>query len=127
MMLLLASFAALALVLAEVGVYGVFTYWASQRRQEMGIRLALGSSRAGLLRLIVMQALRLIVAGGTIGMVGAWFLDRLFASMLVGVEVHDPVSLSFAWMLMTMVALLASSLPAGVAARTDVISVLHSE
>jgi putative ABC transport system permease protein len=127
MMLLLASFAALALVLAGFGVYGVFTYWASQCRQEMGIRLALGSSRGGLLRLIVMQALRLIVAGGTIGMVGAWFLDRLLASMLVGVEVHDPVSLSFAWMLMTMVALLGSSLPAGVAARTDVISVLHSE
>ena len=127
MMLLIASFAGLALLLAGVGVYGVFTYWVSRRRQEMGIRLALGSSRGGLLRLIVMQAMRLILAGSVVGIIGAWFLDRLLASMLVGVKVHDPVSLSLAWALLTLVALLGSSLPAMVAARTDVILALHSE
>jgi predicted permease len=126
-MLLIVSFAALAMVLAGVGVYGVFTYWVSQRRQEMAIRLALGSSRAELLRLTVARAMRLILAGGVIGIAGAWFLDRLLASMLVGVKVHDPVSLSLAWALMTLIAVVASCVPARNAARTNVISVLHSE
>jgi predicted permease len=126
-MLLIVSFAALAMVLAGVGVYGVFTYWVSQRRQEMAIRLALGSSRPELLRLIVSQAMRLILAGGVVGIAGAWFLDRLLASMLVGIQVHDPVSLSLAGALMTLIALVGCSLPARNAARTNVISVLHSE
>jgi predicted permease len=126
-MLLIVSFAALAMVLAGVGVYGVFTYWVSQRRKEMAIRLALGSSRPELLRLTVWQAMRLILAGGVIGIAGAWFLDRLLASMLVGVKVHDPVSLSLAWALMTLIALVGSCVPARNAARTNVISVLHSE
>ncbi len=127
MMLLIASFAVLAMILAGVGIYGVFAYWVNQRRQEMGIRLALGSTRPELLRLIVTQAMRLILAGGVVGIAGAWFLDRLLASMLVNVEVHDPVSLSLAWALMTLIALLGSSLPAMSASRTDLVSVLHSE
>lgn len=126
-MLLIAAFAALAMILAGVGVYGVFSYWVSQRRQEMAIRLALGSSRSELLRLIVSQAMRLILAGGAIGVAGAWLLDRLLADMLVGVKVHDPVSLSLAWFLMTLIALVGSCLPARNAAHTNVISVLHSE
>ena len=84
------------MILAGADVYGVFSYWVSQRRQEMAIRLALGSSRAELLRLVVSQAMRLVLAGGAIGITGAWLLDRLLASMLVGVKVHDPVSLSLA-------------------------------
>jgi predicted permease len=126
-MLLIAAFATLAMVLAGVGVYGVFSYWVSQRQQELAIRLALGSSRPELLRLIVSQAMRLILAGGVAGIVGAWFLDRLLASMLVGIQVHDPVSLSLAWVLMTLIALVGCSLPAGNAVRTNIISVLHSE
>ena len=126
-MLLIAAFAMLAMILAGVGVYGVFSYWVSHRRQEMAIRLALGSSRPELLRLIVSQAMRLILAGGAIGVAGAWLLDRLLASMLVGVRVHDPVSLSLAWALMTLIALVGCGLPARNAARTNVISVLHSE
>ena len=126
-MLLIASFAALAMILAAVGVYGAFSYWVTQRRQEMAIRLALGSSRPELLRLIVVQAMRLILAGGVMGIAGAWFIDRLLSSMLVGVKVHDPVSFSLAWALMTLTALLGCSLPAAVAARTDVISALHAE
>jgi ABC-type antimicrobial peptide transport system permease subunit len=126
-MLLIAVFAMLAMVLAGVGVYGVFSYWVNQRRQEMGIRLALGSSRPELLQLIVMQAMRLILVGGVIGITGAWFLDRLLANTLVGVKVHDPVTLSLAWALMTLIALAGSSLPAMNAARTDLVSALHSE
>ena len=126
-MLLIAAFAMLAMILAGVGVYGAFSNWVSQRRQEMAIRLALGSSRPELLRLIVAQATRLILTGGVLGIGGAWFVDRLLASMLVGVKVHDPLSLSLAWALMTLIALLGSSFPALNACKTDVISVLHSE
>jgi len=126
-MLLIASFALLALLLAGVGVYGVFMYWVSQRRQEMGIRLALGSTRGGLLRLILIQAARLILVGGSLGLAAAWFLDRMLASALVGVRVHDPVSLTLAWALMTLFALAGTGLPALHASRTDIVSVLHSE
>jgi predicted permease len=127
LMLLIAAFAMLAMILAGVGVYGVFSYWVSQRRQEMAIRLALGSSRPELLRLIVSQAMRLVLAGGVVGITGAWFLDRLLASMLVGVQVHDPISLSLAGALMTLIALVGCSLPARNGARTNITSVLHSE
>jgi predicted permease len=126
-MLLMAAFAVLALVLAGVGIYGVFGYWVNQRRQEMGIRLALGSSRPELLGLIVTQAMRLVLAGGIVGIAAAWFLDRLLAGMLAGVQVHDPVSLLLAWALMTLIAMLGSTWPAMNAARTDLVSVLHAE
>jgi predicted permease len=126
-MLLIAAFAVLAMILAGIGVYGVFSYWVCQRRQEMAIRLALGSSRPELLRLIVAQAMRLILAGGVIGIAGAWFVDRLLTSMLVGVKAHDSVSLSLAWGLMTLIALVGSCVPARNAAHINVMSVLHSE
>jgi predicted permease len=126
-MLMIATFAMLAMILAGVGVYGAFSYWVSQRRQEMAIRLALGSSRPELLRLIVAQAMRLILAGGVTGIAGAWFVDRLLASMLVGVKVHDPISLSLAWGLMTLIALVGSCVPARSASHTNAMSVLHSE
>jgi predicted permease len=126
-MLLICSFALLAVILSAVGVYGVFAYSVNQRRHEMGIRLALGASRNGLLRLIVMQAARLILVGGVLGAGAALLLSRLLASLLVGVKPHDPMSFWTAWALMTIVALIASSLPAADAARTDLLSVLHSE
>ena len=126
-MLLIACFAMLAVVLSAVGVYGVFAYSVSQRRQEMGIRLALGASRARVLRLVTLQALRLILAGSALGLGAALLVSKLLSSMLVGVSRHDPISFSAAWFLMTVVALLASMIPAAQAARTDLISVLHSE
>jgi putative ABC transport system permease protein len=126
-MLLIATFALLAVILSAVGVYGVFAYSVSQRTQEMGIRLALGASRRGLIGLIVSQAGRLIAAGGILGIAGAFLLSRLLTSMLVGVKPHDAISFSLAWILMTAVALLASTIPASAAARTDLVSVLHTE
>jgi predicted permease len=126
-MLLIACFAALAVILSAVGVYGVFAYSVSQRTQEMGIRLALGASRRRLLALIVAQAARLIAIGGVLGLGGAFLLSRLLTSMLVGVQPHDAVSFSVAWLLMTVVALLASMIPASHAARTDLVSILHAE
>src|SRR6201996_5139375 len=127
LMLLIACFALLAVILSAVGVYGVFAYSVSQRTQEMGIRLALGASRGGLLGLIVAQAARLIALGGILGIVTAFSLSKLLAGMLVGVQPHDALSFSLAWILMTVVALVASTIPASHAAHTDLISVLHSE
>jgi predicted permease len=126
-MLLTACFALLAVVLSGVGVYGVFAYSVSQRTQEMGIRLALGASRARVLHLVSIEALRLILAGSALGLGAALLLSKWLSSMLVGLTGRDPVSLSAAWFLMTAVALLASMIPAAEAARTDLISVLHSE
>ena len=93
----------------------------------MDRRLALGASRNGLVRLIAMQAARLIVLGGVLGAGAALLLSRLLSSLLVGVTPHDAISFWTAWALMTMVALIASTLPAADAARTDLLSVLHSE
>jgi predicted permease len=126
-MLLIVCFALLAVILSAVGVYGVFTYSVTQRAHEMGIRLALGSSRMGVLRLVMSQAAQLIALGGVIGFTAALALSRLLASLLVGITPHDPVSFLGAWVLMTVVALLASAVPAAQAARTDLIATLHSE
>jgi predicted permease len=126
-MLLISCFALLAVLLSAVGIYGVFMYSVSQRRQEIGIRLALGSSRARLLRLVVLQATQLILTGGLLGIIAAFLSARLLAGMLNGVSPHDLLSFSLAWASMTLTALLASIFPATNAARTNLISVLHSE
>jgi predicted lysophospholipase L1 biosynthesis ABC-type transport system permease subunit len=125
--LLIACFAMLAVDLSAVGVYGVFAYFLNQRRQEMGIRLALGSTRERVLRLVVMQAASLIGLGGVLGLSSALALRRFLASLLVGVTPPDPVSFSLACALMTVAALLASAIPAAQAARRDLLPVLHSE
>jgi ABC-type antimicrobial peptide transport system permease subunit len=127
MMFLIACFAVLAVILAAVGVFGVFAYSVTQRTQEMGIRLALGASRNGLLRLIVTQAAQLIFLGGAVGIGSALLLSRLLANVLVGVTPHDTLSFSLAWALVTIIALFASIVPAVGAARTDLLSVLRQE
>jgi predicted permease len=124
---LIACFAMLAVVLCAVGVYGVFSYSVTQRLREMGIRLALGASRSSLLGLVVMEAARLVIVGGILGVGAALAMSRLLSSLLVGVTPHDAISFSLAWVLMTAVALLASAIPAAHAARTDLVAVLRSE
>jgi len=127
LMLLIVCFALLAVILSAVGVYGVFAYSVTRRRYEMGIRLALGSSRVGLLRLIVMQAARPILLGSIIGAGAALASSKLLAEFLFGVTPRDAVSFSLALALMAVVALLASTIPAAQAARTNLASVLRSE
>jgi putative ABC transport system permease protein len=126
-MLLIAVFAALALILSAVGVYGVFAYSVSQREREMGIRLALGASRARLLRLVVGQAARLILIGSALGIGTALWIGRFLSSALVGVTPHDAVSLFAACSVMAAVAVMASFLPALTAANTDPNAVLRAE
>jgi ABC-type antimicrobial peptide transport system permease subunit len=125
--LLLMIFAMLAVLLAAVGVYGVFSYSVSQRAHEIAIRLALGSARTRVLRLVVAEAGWLVAAGGVIGLADALFLSKLLRSMLVGVTAHDAVSLGIAWLVMTTVGIIASYAPAPRAPRIDPNALLHAE
>jgi ABC-type antimicrobial peptide transport system permease subunit len=127
MMLLLLIFAGLALVLSAVGVYGVFSYSVTQRVREIAIRLALGSRRSGVLRLVLAEAAALIIAGGLLGIAGGLYFARLLSSMLAGVSPHDAVSFCMAWLIMTAIGLGASYLPAAHAARLDPNAALHVE
>ena len=125
--LLLMLFSILAVLLAAVGVYGVFSYSVAQRAHEIAIRLALGSARGRVLRLVVTEAVWLVAAGGVIGLAGAFFLSRLLRSMLVGVSAHDAVSLCVAWLVMMAVGTIASYAPAAKASRIDPNALLHAE
>jgi len=124
---LMASFAALTIVLAIVGVFGVFAYTVSQRTRELGIRVALGASRFSLVRLIVGEASTVIGVGGAVGLFAAFVSSRFVASMLVEVGQHDPLIVSTAFVSMTLVAIFASAVPAVRACCTDLLSVLREE
>ncbi len=125
--LLLMLFATLAVLLAAVGVFGVFSYSVAHRAREIAIRLALGSARARVLRLVVSEAAWLVAAGGVLGLAGAFFLSGLLRSMLVGVTPHDALSLCIAWLVMTAVGTVASYAPAAKASRIDPNALLHTE
>jgi putative ABC transport system permease protein len=125
--LLIGGFAVLALTLAAVGVYGVLAYLVTERRREIGIRLALGADRRSVLSLVVGRALFLALLGGLAGLVVAIGLSRVLRTMLYGVEPADPVSYSAAAILVTVVAILASLIPGWRATRVDPIVALREE
>ena len=110
---LLALFAGLALVLAVVGIYGVISYWVTQRTQEMGIRMALGAHSRDVLRLVVWQGVSLMLVGVATGVVCALILTRALKSMLFGVTAADPPT----YILLAAILLLAGGLAAYVPAR----------
>ena len=127
MMVMLAIFAAAALLLAAVGIYGVIAYSVTQRTQEIGIRLALGAQRADVLRMIVGQAAALAFAGIAIGAAGAALLTRLMTEMLFGVKPFDPLTFVGVSAVLVGVALLASYLPGRRATRVDPVIALRAE
>jgi len=124
---LLAAFAAVALVMSAVGIYGVMTYTVTCRRREIGVRMALGASRVNVLASILRQGLALALAGSVLGVLGGLFLSRLIAALLYGVEPSDPLTLISAAALLTMVALAACYFPARDASRVDPIVALRYE
>jgi putative ABC transport system permease protein len=123
-LLLLAIFSATALALALIGIYGVLAYSVAQRRQEMGIRVALGAKRADILLLIVRHGLLLATAGIAIGLIAALLLTRLMSSMLYKVGVHDLATFVLAPAVFLAIALLASYLPARRATEVDPVEAL---
>jgi predicted permease len=117
--ILLGVFASLALLLASVGVYGVLSYLVGQRRQEIGVRMALGAERRDVLRLVLGDGLRMTVVGMGIGVVAGLILTRLMASMLYGVQPTDPVTFAIVALFLSCVALFACYIPARRASRLD--------
>ena len=125
--MLLSLVSGLALVLASVGVYGVMSYTVARRRQEIGIRMALGAGRADVVRMIVKGGLKLAALGVTAGLVGAYAATRLLKGLLFGIEATDPQTYVATAVILVLVALLACCVPALRAARVDPISALRYE
>ena len=120
-------FAATAVVLAAIGLYGVLAFLVRQRTHELGIRVALGATRSRLLMLVVGGALRLTIAGVVVGLLGAYALTRLLGSLLFGVSATDTTTFVALPLLLAAVALLASVIPGARATRADPMSALRGE
>jgi ABC-type antimicrobial peptide transport system permease subunit len=127
LMIMLATYAAVALGIAAVGIFGVVGYQVAQRTNEFGVRLALGASPGGLLRLVLWQAGRLVLAGLLAGLVVSFATNRLLANQLFGLSPHDPWLLTGVSVLLLLVALVASLFPARRAARVDPMVALRTE
>ncbi len=115
----LGALAGIATVLATVGLYGVMSFLVERRRQEIGVRAALGAGRARILRLILGQSLRLAVVGAALGLAGAWALSRVLAEFLFGVSPADPAIFGAVTAVLVLVSLAAGTVPALKAARVD--------
>jgi predicted permease len=124
---LLAVFAGLSLVLSVIGIYGVMAYAVTQRTRELGIRMALGASRADVLRLVVAQGLRLTLMGVAIGLAVSFAATRLIVSLLYSVSPTDAITFTVVPLLLAAAALLASYLPALRATRIDPMTALRYE
>jgi ABC-type antimicrobial peptide transport system permease subunit len=120
-------FALLAVLLACLGLYGVISYTVARRTSEIGIRLALGATQAGVLRMILKESLMLALAGIVIGAPATIAVTRLISSRLFGVSTADPLTIAAASLLMIAVAALAAFLPAYRAARVDPMIALRCE
>ena len=126
-MRLLAAFAAIAVLLAAVGLYGVVSYGVAQRTREVGVRVALGAQRRDVLRLVLSSGLSLVAAGVAVGLVAAIAATRFLGALVFGVSPVDPPTFAAAAVLLTIVALGAHWVPIRRALRIDPASALRAE
>jgi predicted permease len=124
---LLASFALAATLIATCGIYGLMAYAVTQRRREIGVRMALGAERGDVHRLVLTRALRIIVVGLVVGLVGAAGVTRVLQRFLFGVTPTDPVAFAVVTLFMTAIGLMAAWLPARRATRIDPCTALRAE
>jgi ABC-type antimicrobial peptide transport system permease subunit len=126
-MLLVAAFAAAALLLGAVGIYGVMSYIVGQRTQEMGVRLALGAPAFGVIALVVGRAARLALAGAAVGLLAALLGTRSLGALLYGISATDPLTFVAVPVVFLGVAVLASYGPALRATRVDPVRALRTD
>ena len=126
-MMLVWVFAALALVLSSIGIFGVMSYTVSRRTQELAIRMALGADRSTMLRLVLREGLRLTLVGVGIGLVAALALSRVMAGYVYGIKSTDPLTFAAAALLLMAAALAACYIPARRAMRVDPMRALRTE
>jgi ABC-type antimicrobial peptide transport system permease subunit len=121
------AFAGLALFLSAIGIYGVLAYLVAQRKREIAIRMALGSSRAGVVRLVLKEGSMIVALGLAAGFAGAAGLQKAVISQIYGVRPFDPMVIGGVTVLMAAIALAACALPTRRATRVDPVSVLKEE
>jgi ABC-type antimicrobial peptide transport system permease subunit len=125
--MLFGIFGGVALLITLVGVYGMLSYSVAERRQEIGIRMALGAQPGNVLLLVIAQGLRLTIIGIAIGLAGAWGLTRLMSNLLYGVRPTDPITFGVVGLLLLLVALFACLIPARRATRVDPLEALRCD